>query len=543
MIDIEHNPQTILEMYLGPEVPIGITRTCLPYSCGLAPSYVPTYLLQEDLVTSKSVGLVEDLTEKKRVTPMLLRHLSADLQNHLETRIQLFLYQMLLVYKTGLSFAFYKQAELQIGAVPSKPSDESTYVGAHSGTIPTLRLAKEGFSNTSVSVAQNTSFYYGWNTTVYLPEIANQLDSSVDRTGHIPLRHAAIDILNDVSAGDLNPKEGLWHFLVNLMAVINIIKREIDSEEKLIILNNYSHVVDNYYENLEIGYPFIQRLCLRPLKEELDERFFMGVQAEMHTQLGSELQALEPQAAIMPQMPANIDLSLLQAEVSAKLPSLISTSAKEYITLCAVSDTVRAAAMRYFSSLHSLTPAERSADLGRILNIKKPATIEQVGLSDAAHQLYEAALEVTRAQKKEPNSMPLILLSVLCSVSRDIISRAPGHVPNSEAAKQNLQNLILMQLEGMKSGRTTDGYIALCSTSAKVQESARAVFNEWLQLAPNLQKTELENLLLMTKSKPFGLSPKAVTLVGDVLEALASNTISPRNLPTILLQVLLNANR
>ena len=543
MIDA-HNPQSIAQTYLGPEVPMGMTRICLPYSCGLAPSYVPTYLLEEALISPKSVRVVEELTQKKLVTPMLLRHLSSDLQNHLETRIQLFFYQLLLVYKTGLSFALYKQADLQIGAVPSKPTDESVYVGAHSGTIPTLRLTKTEFSNTSVSLAQNTSFNYGWNSTVYLPEVANQLDSSVDRMGQIPLRHIAFDLLNCVSAGTMCPKEGLRYFLMHLNHVINVIKKDHISEAKLVILNNYSDVTDIYIEHLDIDYPFMQRLCLRPLEEVIDERFYMSVQAEMHAQLQSELQALQPPAVVMPELAAHVDLRLLQAEVVSKMTDVITGTTQQYITLCSTAETVRAAAIRYFSALDQMTPSQRNVDLSRILNIKKAATIAHVGLSPEATFLYQAALDVIRAQKKEPNSMPTILLSVLCSVSREILARDPTQIQNAAAAQASLTRLIAtnMQAKNMTSGQTTESYIALCSNSERVQQAARVVFNELLQLPELLQQKELETLSTVKKSKPFGLSSGALAYYGEVLKAIEPKTKHPRNIPTILSQVLLNAN-
>src|SRR6185369_8708723 len=98
MIITPHNPQSITRMRLGPEVPIGITRSCLPYSCNLAPSYVPTHLVKEALETPRSRPPVEQLARKPKVTSVLLVSLSNDFRNHLENRIQLFWFQMILVY-------------------------------------------------------------------------------------------------------------------------------------------------------------------------------------------------------------------------------------------------------------------------------------------------------------------------------------------------------------------------------------------------------------------------------------------------------------
>ena len=109
-----HVPCSISQLTLGPIVPIGMHRKYLPYSCGLAPSYIPKRLFIDAVANAPNLLSlpVEQLVQKPLATSTLLAELGDDLQNHLENRIQLFLQQMILVYKTNLSISAEKHGPL-----------------------------------------------------------------------------------------------------------------------------------------------------------------------------------------------------------------------------------------------------------------------------------------------------------------------------------------------------------------------------------------------------------------------------------------------
>ena len=147
----------------------------------------------------------------------------------------------------------------------SLSTTESVYEGAHSGTLPTLRLAGTSghkARDVSVSFAEMTSFYYDWNTTVYPPKIANQIDTEIDRYQSRPLRGTATQILNDVSIGRLCPKEGLRAFLSELIEVVDLLSKANCSEEKKVVLDNHSITAITYYKNLDNGYSLLQKALL-----------------------------------------------------------------------------------------------------------------------------------------------------------------------------------------------------------------------------------------------------------------------------------------
>ncbi|MFZ4772596.1 MAG: hypothetical protein ACOYK9_01215 [Chlamydiia bacterium] len=418
MSTIQHNPESLRQIFLGPRIPDEIDRVCLPYSCGSAPSYIPKYLLDP----AKAVRLpVEEIVTKPLVTVELLKNLAPDLQNHTENRIQLFIQQMFLVYKTKIRFDLYTQANLQVGQVPSKVRGVSTYVGAHSATLPTLRLDHSEIDDTSVSFARDTSLYHGWNTTIYLPEVVNQVDSAIDKSTHCggSFRKIATDILNKISFGELTPKEGLDQFLITLIQVLDSVKA--DTRERTFILGEYKKIARQYYHHANND-RFFQKLFIHSEDELVDEPFYMAVQAELHNQLTEELDDLRPQDVDVPALPATTDLTPIRNIIIDKISSATSgDTAKKYIQLAAQAQAVHAAAIKYFIHLQTLSPEKINKDLDRILKIKTKGRVGTIELSKAALHLHTtviAALKTQSGGKNGPSNMPYILLSLLDSFSR-----------------------------------------------------------------------------------------------------------------------------
>lgn len=519
--------------YLGQQIPIGATRRCLPYDCGLAPSYVPTRLFFECKppvlkVALQSIQLqkkVEQLVVKPPINPQLIVELKEDLKNHVEGRIQLFLQQMLFIYKRQLSLEVYKRADLQIGQIPSKGVQEPPYVAAHSSTLPILRLAQSESGDTFTSLAHNTSFYYAWNTTVYLPLLANQIDSVIDGS----LRDPATAILNQVSLGKCSPEKGLSVFLTLLLRNIESQKKSSYCPEQEILLSTYSQVVDNYLTNATNGYPLLQKLCLRPIEEQIDDSFYRTVQAAIDNQFKAE--SSSPETVILPRLEEGIDVKQIQEMIARKkLAFPNSVRAREYIKYCTTVDKVRGCAMAYLNHLHNQPPERREEELNYILQ------------SHAARSLYENTRKAIKEAYpiSEPKNMNLILPGILYECSQAL---AP---PPSSTPASGLENQLKMEISSRITetrSATALKHAKICSSAVKVQAAAQAFFNQLLATGPSTRKTELDKLFTVTRSNKglANLSKEAFTFCETIWEAIENSpkgVKNPRNLPYILLKVL-----
>ncbi len=512
---------TISQVYLGPRIPVGIARQYFLYSHGLAPSYVPNALLSSDKPIQSPV---EKLVLKHKVDSECIAQLEDDLKNHIEGRIQLFLNQLLLVYQTKLPFDLCKQAETQVGQVLSTEKREGSYAGAHSGTLPTLRIAQPMGGDTSISFAKNSSFYYAWNTTIYLPEIANQIDSSIDAT----LRKKATELLNKVSAGKGEPKEALSQFLQSLVDKIKELETREPRAEKKQILRIYLSTAENYYDNLENGYPLIQKLCLRPLTAPLDPAFYTSLQEEMLAKLRIEMG--EPEETDIPELPQDLDMALLQTQLSKGLHKRkLSATREGYIKLCTSAQTVQSAAAQYLLLWHGLSPQTKLSELA------------QMQKSSRARPFRESVLQtIGREVRKAPQNQELIFSSVLLNVGRNFLPSQAAPIP-SEEVKQRLQDQIkqALQLAKLLSSTTAETYIKLCAKAAKVEAAAQRFFNELAQMPEPLCESEIAKLFAIKTKKKIGnvgLSPTAYAFYAAVQETIGRDA---RNMPLILCRLLL----
>lgn len=126
-----NTPEIFANQYLGPEMPIGVTRRNLLFSSNKAASYVPSYLLT--CAEGQYSVPVELLVHKPLVTAEVLEELKEDMKIHMEQRIHLFFQKLLLTYKTKLCFHPSAHAELQVGQVKDVKGDN--YVAAHHDTL------------------------------------------------------------------------------------------------------------------------------------------------------------------------------------------------------------------------------------------------------------------------------------------------------------------------------------------------------------------------------------------------------------------------
>ncbi len=139
---------------------------------------------------------------------------------HANRRVDLFFYTLLAYYKTNL-FPVLGHTYLQHGKGRSNQQDQTITQACHSSLTPSL------IDETIFLPSLNTKKYRGLldgthlmdslNSTVELPPFVNDLDDEIENTYFA--RQKSLEILHQVSAGKINPIQGLQEFLLLLREI------------------------------------------------------------------------------------------------------------------------------------------------------------------------------------------------------------------------------------------------------------------------------------------------------------------------------------
>lgn len=517
--------------YWGPELPERAPRNHLPYTKNLGPSYVPTHLIRKiENPLEPSLRLVggSDFLDLS----------TEDLKNHMETRIQLFFQQMLLFYKTGLHFQLYTHADSQVGKINGDGA------AAHSSTLPTLRLATNQ-NGTSVCVAHGSSFYYDWNTTVYLPTIANHVDLSIDQSG---LRKSAINILNSVSLGLLQPGEGLSNFLDNLISSLNGIQARTD---RLKVVEQYLKIATNYQENMSNGYPLLQKLCLQPITEKLDDSFYLRVQDKMHRQLQKEIP--KPEIIWAPSLPQDINLRLMQSAIGSSIQKHSSSSERDsnqskiYTKHCIGSAKVKTYAMQCLMAFHPFTE-EKNNSLNTFLSQTNNLSVKNQILDSLLLLQNEIVEEIKHTYQKTPQKKHLIAANLLITISEQVLAERPLTRQQSITLPQNssfkTKELIQIKIRDLAiSSVTAEKHVTLCSNSKTVFKIAKIFFEQMLLMDEFLQRKTIQEIGGMNLAKSRASASTDVhKFYNATIEEIKKQGSSPLNMHFILLRLLIKAS-
>jgi len=547
---IQHNPLDLSKQYLGPRALLDVKRYVTDFSSNSAPSYVPTKIYQDSLQNLHKN--VETWNLRRPVNKDLWTDIAPDLRNHIDCRIQLFFQQLMLVYMTKLSFAFYNRADFQAGGEGMKGA-AGRYVAAHDSTLPTLRLAQKEIRGDSVSFAKDSYFYRTWNMTTYLPEIANQIDSSIDRS----LREPACKILNQVAAGDMTPLAGLDDFVTIFLRSVTalaatekkqiaviLLNKEVSPELKkitdsllvegpspheeitvesllnegsslgieknaarLYVLNSYAQAAQTYFKIPKIA--LAQLLCFQKEKSPVDEYFYMSAQSEMHKNFNDEMLPRKPHPIKMPDFPSDISWMNLSKAVQ----DVINTgrvhptvTGMRYRNGCLLSDNVRIAALTFLIALHPLSPSERQKKISTILYAPEAALFRETVRKEISQAFYVSA-----------QGLDAILLFILQEVVSHL-SAGEEREPNvpqipplefKEESKEEMTNGLAPPpiISAMKKLKTTFQQLAKRysltvtvkkSLKASKDETVTVVAKKYLQylcsLSEPLQKIELDKI-------------------------------------------------
>lgn len=521
-----HDPLSLTKGYLGPYIPKGMDRVVVPYGSNRAAAYVPP--------------LFQGNQERcPPITEKLIVALRDDLQNHFEYRIQVFLQQLLLVYKTGLTFDFYAKADFQVGEGASK--EKAHYVAAHSSTLPTLRLTPT--EGKSLSFGRDTFFYNTWNATVYLPEVANQIDSAIDRsTGTdkgCSIREFATDLLNEVSRGKA-PAEGLTEFLRTVLRTVRSL-RENEKNERRLVLDQYLEIGNHYWGKLTKEF-LIQQLCFQDTKIRVNEQFYQTVQAPMHRLLAKELIAPVSIPSLLPLK--KIDWILIRNKLW-ETALLLEGRAVQYKNLCLLSDKVKAASFQWLSSFSS------EEALKKINGLISSSSLEGV-------EIYkEVRKEIAEKCKvSSPKNLPAIIVHLLIALS-DASSPTQSPVAEDEekrhegaasstavdlpTARTEIQNKIKannlrLSAQGIK-------YQKLCKAATKVQAAVEACLGFLAQSPALCREQELEKICSIKTSKSIervGLSERCLVMYQLALAEIrkSGSVKEPQHMSTLLMHLL-----
>jgi len=165
---------------------------------------------------------------KKEIQIQWIESNSDLIKSHVDRRIQLFFKQAILCYNTSFNFEA-KAAEDQIGSGRTVKFKDHTFrtQAAHSSTLPCLcaQLRNEDgsidSSESGVFLRHSQTYTYD-NSTVDLPDCVNKTDTYIDgkKEQKGRLRTEALDLINNVASGILNPNKATIEFLKRFKEVL-----------------------------------------------------------------------------------------------------------------------------------------------------------------------------------------------------------------------------------------------------------------------------------------------------------------------------------
>ncbi len=251
------------------------SREILPYSNNETASYIPNnfldtgaFSLPKTLCSHSVESLSADFLKKYNQTKSSAKLLntaikiSEHIKNHVESRLQLFLYLLLIVFKTECTFEKFttqSQAGVKIKKEKQK-KDPSELVEAHAATLPNLQyVSNQALSADDLKItdlkprvlAPHTSYYNDCNMTHKLPRFVNDVDSLIDKNISIPFfddfRHFCLKIVNDMARSkNSGLRKGFLNFLTNFEIVIDKAITQWGELYQKIVLGCYKEVVHSY---------------------------------------------------------------------------------------------------------------------------------------------------------------------------------------------------------------------------------------------------------------------------------------------------------
>ena len=251
------------------------SREILSYSNNETASYIPNIFLDTGAISlpktlckhsveTLSATFLKSYIQTKSLAKLLNTALkiSEHIKNHVESRLQLFLSQLHIVFQTECTFEKFttqSQAGVKIKKEKQK-KDPSELVEAHASTLANLQyisnevLYADDLKITDLKprvLAPRTSHYNNWNMTHKLPRFVNDIDSLIDKNIGIPFfddfRHFCLKIVNDMARSKNSAlRKGYLNFLTNFELVIDKAIAQGGEIYQKVVLGWYKEVAHSY---------------------------------------------------------------------------------------------------------------------------------------------------------------------------------------------------------------------------------------------------------------------------------------------------------
>lgn len=364
-------------------------REILPYSDNATASYIPNVFLGSgnlaisDKERSVSVEILSALflksySQTKNPAALLNRAIKIedDIKNHVESRLQIFLGQLIVVFKTECTFEMFS-TQSQAGVKVKKEKqqkDPSELVEAHASTLPSMQyISNTQMQNGDLLISQikprllalHTSFYNSWNMTHKLPRFVNDVDSLIDKNISVPFfgnfRNFCLKILNDMArTRNVGIRHAFSNFLNNLEQIIDKALSQSTLIYQTTVLNWYKAVVHSYVEGVDQSV-FWQRLGGTPDLEK------DNIPLQIQNRISTELNCLDRIARIKKRCGSaqNIDSmvktivvktaltdkrSSLIEEAIQKSNTAISSTNLSYVQQCCLDPDIRQTVIDYLNN-------------------------------------------------------------------------------------------------------------------------------------------------------------------------------------------------
>lgn len=353
-----------------------------------------------------------------KIDMALFEKLTPDIENHFERKLQLYLLQLLAVYKTDLVLGD-KKVDLQIGQGKNGKRKKDSYAACHAGTTPSL-VCKKKKEKMEVVFGQGTILNDISNETTFLPLEVNRVDSRLDLHHRkleceIALRGKAVWILNLVAKKDskVDPRIGLGAFISYACQLMATAKKVDDQIERHLILDCYSRVAKIYEKEVIFKDNGLKMLCRRlRWQEDIGHDFYRNVQQEIfasYFKIGEN----PIEMGMLSQLPVNVPKQIVVEEKKEEALPKLSGLTLDYQLLLERSEKINGLIKKYFAEMPENIIAK---DRLSFKKLKTSVTAKKsVDWSESMWEIYRESLKLIRASYPviEPQKMSEILTRVV----------------------------------------------------------------------------------------------------------------------------------
>lgn len=204
----------------------------------LAPVQRLRFAYEDNCTGALSFPYSKKQLQAKKDLASLLELSEALIVEHANRRVDLFFYTLVAYYQTNY-IPILGKTVMQHGKGRSSVDKENLTNACHSSLTPSLIDKTLVNSTHKKSLLSGTHFLDSLNSTVELPPFVNAFDDVLESA----CRPQCISILQQVAVGELNPYQGLTHFLI----MMNDFFKHLESQ------NSVKNYPDSFYSKIPIS--------------------------------------------------------------------------------------------------------------------------------------------------------------------------------------------------------------------------------------------------------------------------------------------------